>query len=67
MSVKSLTDAAFDVWGEHGTKRRFLRFRHGLLPEPVTFLLEERTIAQLIHALQTELQPEAYTSAQSVP
>lgn len=61
MDIKYLTGARFHVWGEKGTKQRFLQWQHPALQEPVTFLLEELHIAQLMDALQKELPPEAYT------
>ncbi len=66
MDLKYLTGAAFSIWGEEGTKRRFLQFRHPQLNPPVTILLEEQHIDQLIDGLQKELPPEAYTKGQGI-
>jgi hypothetical protein len=66
MHIKYLTGAVFHVWGEKGTKRRFLQWRHPELDPPVTLLLEEAHILQLLDALQRELPPEAYTETRTV-
>jgi len=61
MDIKYLSGATFGVWGEKGTKRRFLQWTHPELKTPVTLLLEEAHISQLLHALQRELPEGAYT------
>jgi hypothetical protein len=66
MDIKYLTDARFRVWGEVGTKRRFLQWMHPDLNPPVTFLLEEGAISDLLQALQIELPPEARTTTNQV-
>ena len=66
MDIKYLTGAVFHVWGERGTKRRFLQWRHPELTQPVTLLLEEQHIAQLLDALQRELPAGAYTETRSI-
>jgi hypothetical protein len=67
MEVKYLANATFHVWGEEGTKRRFLQFRHAGLPEDsVTFVLEEQEIAQIRYALEVDLPEGAYTPAHAV-
>jgi hypothetical protein len=58
--IKYLTGAVFHVWGEKGTKSRYLMWQHRDLKEPVTLLLEEAQIFQLRDALQRELPAEAY-------
>lgn len=60
--IRFLTNARFDIWGEEDTERRFVRWSHPELKEPVTFLLEENHVRQLISALQQELPPAARTT-----
>lgn len=64
--IKYLTGAAFRVWGERGSNRRFLQWQHPELNPPVTLLLEERDIAQLLQILRQELPPEAYSDPSPV-
>jgi hypothetical protein len=64
--IRYLTNTRFAVWGEEGTRRRFLQFQHPDLAQPVTMLLEESHISQLVDALQRELPPEAYTKTSRV-
>lgn len=66
METKYLTGAVFSIWGEEGTKRRFLRWTHPELNPPVTLLLEPQHIADLIHGLQIELPPGAYSKGHGV-
>jgi hypothetical protein len=66
-ATKYLIGAIFRVWGEKGTKRRFLQWVHSEIPGgSVTLLLEEAHISQLLDALQRELPPEAYTDTHRV-
>lgn len=62
MEIKYLANPTFDVWGEKGTKNRFLRFHHPELPSSVILLLSETQIQDLHRILQAELPPEAYTT-----
>jgi hypothetical protein len=64
--IKYLTGAVFGVWGEKGTKRRFLQWHHPELNPPVTLLLEEQHISQLVDALQRTLPPGAYTETHKI-
>jgi hypothetical protein len=66
MMFKFFESPRFQVWGEEGTQRRFVRFEHPSLTEAPTFLLEQQHIAQLIDALQRELPPGAYSQKQSI-
>jgi hypothetical protein len=61
--IKYLTGARFRVWGERGTKRRFLQWEHPELNPPVTLLLEEAHISQLLDALQRELPQGAHSDS----
>jgi hypothetical protein len=66
MDIKYLTNAVFQVWGEEGSKRRFLQWRHPDLAAPVTLLLEEQHIAQLVDALQRALPQGAHTTTHKI-
>lgn len=61
MDIMYLTGAAFRVWGEAGSKRRFIQFLHPQLATPTTLLLEESEIAQICEALQQQLPSGAYS------
>ena len=66
MEIKYLTGASFSVWGEEGSQRRFLRWDHPDLGQPVTLLLETNHISQLIDALQRTLPPGTHSKGQSI-
>lgn len=66
MDIKYLTGARFLVWGEQGTKRRFIKWEHPDLGSPVTFLLEEQHVSQLLDALRRKLPPAAHTPTSRV-
>ncbi len=66
MDIMYLTGAAFRVWGEAGSKRRFIQFLHPQLATPTTLLLEEAEIARICDALRGELPPGAYSLANTL-